>query len=297
MEGATAIISETFDAEQALQLVDEHKITHLVLLGPMAIGMLEHPNFSKYDLSSVRYILYAMGPKKIARDLNAKLPHANLSNAYGLVEGSGLQTWVPIGAAIDDVIDTVGIPLPYCELSIIDTETGKSLPPEQEGEVCTREKTSGTHFMKEYYKKPELTAETIKDGWLHSGDLGRMRKDGYLSLTGRVKDMLKVGGFNIAPAEVEEVLMKHPKIAQASVVGVPDRRLSEVPVAFVILKREQIATAEEIIEFCKPQMANTRVPRHVFLVDEFPITPQAKVQKFKLKEQAVTELGLEGIES
>ena len=166
------------------------------------------------------------------------------------------------------------------------------MPAGKEGEICTREAYPGSMFMKGYYKKPELTAETIRGEWLHSGDLGVMDEEGYVRITGRVKEMFTVGGFNVSPPEIEEFLLKHPKIQMVAVAGVPNERLGEVGAAFIRLKAEQMATAEEIIAFCKGSIADIKVPRHVFFIEEYPINPQGKVQKFKLREQAVRELGL-----
>ena len=140
---------------------------------------------------------------------------------------------------------------------------------------------------------PDITAETVRDGWLHTGDLGKMDRDGYVTITGRLKEMFIVGGFNVSPAEVENILLKHPKIENVSVVGVPDQRLGEIGAAFIILKEGQAATEEEIIAFSKERMSNLRTPKYVLFTDKLPLTPQGKVQKFVLREQAEKELGLE----
>jgi fatty-acyl-CoA synthase len=174
--------------------------------------------------------------------------------------------------------------MPHCETAILDPNTGALLPPGVEGEICTREVFPGSQHMKGYYKKPDITKETIKNGWLHSGDLGKMDEDGYVYLTGRVKEMFTVGGFNVSPPEIENFILKHPKVAGVAVVGVPDKRLGEVGAAFVKLKAHEKATPEEIIEYCKGKIADIKVPRYVYFVDEFPLNPQGKVQKFKLRE-------------
>lgn len=140
---------------------------------------------------------------------------------------------------------------------------------------------------------PEITDETIRDGWLHTGDLGKMDKDGYVTITGRLKEMFIVGGFNVSPPEIENYLLKHPKIGNVAVVGVPDQRLGEIGAAFIILKKGQQASEGEIIEFCKNRLSNLRTPKYLFFTEEFPLTPQGKVQKFILREQAIKELNLE----
>jgi fatty-acyl-CoA synthase len=185
--------------------------------------------------------------------------------------------------------------MPHCELAILDPKTGEAVPPGVEGEICTREVFPGSQHMKGYYKKPDLTAETIKDGWLHSGDLGKLDADGYLYLTGRVKEMFTVGGFNVSPPEIENYLLKHPKVGSVAVVGVPDKRLGDVAAAFVRLKKGETTTAEEIVAFCRGNIADIKVPRYVFFVEEFPLNPQGKVQKFKLREKAVKDLRLSDV--
>ena len=157
----------------------------------------------------------------------------------------------------------------HCILEILDPKTGKILPPGVEGEICTKEVFPGSQHMKGYYKQPELTRETIRNGWLHSGDLGKMDEDGYVYITGRVKEMFTVGGFNVSSPEIENYLLKHPKIANVSVVGVPDERLGEVGAAFIKLKESEKLTAEDIINFCKDKIADIKVPRYVFFLEEF----------------------------
>lgn len=146
--------------------------------------------------------------------------------------------------------------------------------------------------MKGYYKKPELTAQTIVAGWLHSGDLGVVDEEGYFRITGRVKEMFTVGGFNVSPPEIEEFLRKYPKVRNVAVAGVPDERLGEVGAAYIRLKEHETASEEDIIQLCKKKLANMKVPRYVFFVKEFPLNPQGKVQKFKLREQFIKERSL-----
>ncbi|RLA93984.1 MAG: hypothetical protein DRG83_20260 [Deltaproteobacteria bacterium] len=256
--------------------------------------MLNHPDFDRYDLSSLKRITCAgaVVPQTLIKMAKEKLG-LYLMNIYGLSEASGLSTWVPYGDTPDHVEKSVGLPMPHCELAILDPKTGERLPPGVEGEICTREVFPGSQHMKGYYKQPDLTKETIRDGWLHSGDLGYTDEDGYVYLTGRVKEMFTVGGFNVSPPEIENFLLKHPKIENVAVVGVPDKRLGEVGAAFIKLKSGQKASEEEVINFCKGKIADIKVPRYVFFVNEFPLNPQGKIQKFKLREKAIKELGLE----
>ena len=192
------------------------------------------------------------------------------------------------------MVHTVGRILPTCHVKIVDPNTGASLPAGQQGEICTRGVYPGSQVMVGYYNKPEETANAIDaEGWLHSGDLGVLDEEGYLHITGRLKDMLICGGFNVYPAEIEDYLYTHPKIKQVSVIGVPDHRLGEVCMAYVELKEGEHATEQEIIDFCRDKIANIKVPRFVKFVTEFPMTAVGKIQKFKLREMAVKELGLE----
>ncbi len=288
------VAGSRFDPKETLEIIEKERITHAIFVPTMLIDILNHPDFDKYDLSSLKRITCAgaVVPQTLIKMAKEKLG-LYLMNIYGLSEASGLSTWVPYGDTPEHVEKSVGLPMPHCELAILDPRTGEKLPPGTVGEICTREVFPGSQHMKGYYKQPELTKETIRDGWLHSGDLGYMDEDGYVYLTGRVKEMFTVGGFNVSPPEIENFLLKHPKVENVAVVGVPDKRLGEVGAAFIKLKKNQEASEEEIIDFCKGRIADIKVPRYVFFVDEFPLNPQGKIQKFKLREKAIKELGLE----
>lgn len=293
IQGATVVITDRFDAQSFMELIDREKIKHTVFVPTMLIDILNHPDFAKYDLSSLSYAVVggAVVPSKVIKEARERIG-LEVMNAYGLSEASGLSTWVPAGDTAEHVEKTIGLPMPHCEVAILDPRTGEPVPDGQEGEICTRETIPGSQHMKGYYKRPDLTAETIRDRWLHSGDLGRKRPDGYFEITGRVKEMFVVGGFNVSPPEVEGVILSHPKVDNVAVVGVPDQRLGEVGAAFVRLLPGKGATPEEIINFCQERLAKYKVPRYVFFVEEFPLTAQGKVQKFKLREVAIKELGL-----
>ncbi|MGD0485699.1 MAG: AMP-binding protein [Syntrophorhabdales bacterium] len=292
--GATLVVGPSrFDAEQTMKVIQEEKVTYCIFVPTMLLDILNHPRFKDYDLGSFERITCsgAVVPQTLIQAVKEKMG-IYLMNIYGLSEASGLSTWVPYADTPQHIEKSVGLPMPHCELAIRDLKTGEVLPSGLEGEICTREVFLGSQHMKGYYKKPGLTAETIKDGWLYSGDLGRMDEDGYVYLTGRVKEMFTVGGFNVSPPEIENYILRHPAVAGVAVAGIPDKRLGEVCGAFIKLKKGETATADEIIDFCRDKIADIKVPRHVFFVDEFPMNPQGKIQKFKLREKAITNLGL-----
>jgi len=295
LEGCTLVVgSSMFDPKETLEIIESEQITNAIFVPTMLADILNHPDFNKYNLASLKRITCAGAvlPQTLIKLAKDKLG-LYLMNIYGLSEASGLSTWVPYGDTPEHVEKSVGLPMPHCELRILDSNTGERLPADVEGEICTREVFPGSQHMKGYYKKQELTNETIVDGWLHSGDLGKMDKDGYVYITGRIKEMFTVGGFNVSPPEIESYLMKHSKISNVAVVGVPDQRLGEVGAAFVKLKKDQDVSAKEIIDFCHGKISNVKIPKYVFFTDEFPLNPQGKIQKFKLKEKATKELNLE----
>jgi fatty-acyl-CoA synthase len=293
LTGATFVMTNRFLPVDTLKIIEKEKITQAMLVPTTLIDMLAHPDFVRYDLSSLKHVTSAgsVVPSTVIREFKRRTG-VDIMNCYGLAEASGLSTWVAEGDTPEHVEKTVGLAMPHCEVAILDVNTGKVLPPDQEGEICTREAFPGSQHMKGYYKKPELTSETIRGGWLHSGDLGKMDEDGYVYITGRVKEMYTVGGFNVSPPEIEGFLLKHPKIEAISVVGVPDERLGEVGAAFIRLKKGETCTESEIIQFCNENIADIKVPRYVFFVDEFPLNPQGKVQKFKQREWVVEKMKL-----
>ena len=297
LSGGTLVVAPSrFDPEETMEIIQREQITNCIFVPTMLLDIVNHPHFDQYNLRSLKRITAAgaVVPQTLIQMAKDKLG-LYLMNIYGLSEASGLSTWVPYGDTPEHVEKSVGLPMPHCELAILDPKTGEAVPPGVEGEICTREVFPGSQHMKGYYKKPDLTAETIKDGWLHSGDLGKLDADGYLYLTGRVKEMFTVGGFNVSPPEIENYLLKHPKVGSVAVVGVPDKRLGDVAAAFVRLKKGETTTAEEIVAFCRGNIADIKVPRYVFFVEEFPLNPQGKVQKFKLREKAVKDLRLSDV--
>jgi fatty-acyl-CoA synthase len=296
--GATLVILEAFDAGEVLKAIERERITATTLLVPTMVRMmLESPDFSKYDISSFKRTYVGGAP--VTRDLfelmRDKMGMEVVLSHYGMVESYGPVVVLGPGDSEDQIINTVGYPLPHILVKIIDPNTGEKLAPEQEGEICLKGAWPEIRISSGYYNNPEKTAELIdKDGWLHMGDVGQIRKkDGYLKVTGRIKDMVIVGGYNVYPAEVEQTLVRHPAVNEVAVVGVPDKRLGEVPMAFVQLRDGETCSENDITEFCRSRISGMKVPKYVQFVDEFPLTLQGKIQKFKMRDTAIREMRLE----
>ncbi|GAB6081339.1 AMP-binding protein [Desulfuromonas carbonis] len=290
--GSTMVPVETFNPEQVLQTVEAERCTALHGVPTMFIAELEHPAFHRYDLSSLRTGIMAGSPcptevmKRVIRDMHA----SEITIAYGQTESSPVITQTRTDDPIELRVATVGRALPNVEVKIVDIETGASLPPGKQGELCTR----GYLVMKGYYQMPEETARAIDpDGWLHTGDLAVMDENGYCKITGRIKNMIIRGGENIYPREIEEFLYTHPKVADVQVYGVPDRKYGEQVMAAVKLKEGVACSEEEIRDFCKGRIANYKIPYYVKFVDEYPMTASGKIQKFKLRDMAIRDLSLE----
>ena len=206
------------------------------------------------------------------------------------VPGPPVITMTRTGDTLERRVSTVGTAIPNVEVKLVDPETGEDVPVGDQGELLTR----SFMVMKGYYNLPEATASAIdQDGWLHTGDLATVDEDGYYRITGRLKDMIIRGGENIYPREIEEFLYTHPKIADVQVIGVPDERFVEEVMAWVMLKPGETADAEEIREFCKGKIAHYKIPRYIKMATEFPMTVTGKVQKFRMREMAIEELGLQ----
>ncbi len=290
--GSAMVPVEIFDPLKVLQTVEAEKCTAVHGVPTMFIAELEHPDFSKFDLSSLRSGIMAGSPcpievmKRVIRDMHA----SEITIAYGLTEASPVITQTRTDDPVELRVATVGRALPDVEVKIIDIETGASLPPGKQGELCTR----GYLVMKGYYKMPEETARAIDgEGWLHTGDIAIMDENGYCKITGRIKQMIIRGGENIYPREIEEFLYTHPKISDVQIYGVPDKKYGEQVMAAVILKKGMEMTEEEVRDFCKDRIANYKIPRYVKFVEGYPMTASGKIQKFKLREIAIKELNLE----
>jgi fatty-acyl-CoA synthase len=287
--GATLYMSQRFDAKETMEIIQEEKCTTMFGLDTMYLMMIQHPDFEKYDLSSLKKGFSSGNPEALKKIINM-IGIEGLTNLYGLSE-------VGSNATIGDREDSVerrcefnGRPHPGMEIRIVDPQTRKTLPPKTPGEIAIR----GFSLMKGYYKKPKETQEALdKDGWLYTGDLGQLDSEGYLQFLGRIKDTYRVGGENVSAQDVENFYMQHPKVLRACAIGVPDERLIEAGMVFIDLKKGETATEKEMIDYAKGRIAPFKVPRHVKFTHDFPMTGSGKIQKFILKENAVKDLGLE----
>jgi fatty-acyl-CoA synthase len=288
--GACLLTTPSFDPGESLRIMARERCTLVSGNDTMFLMMMSHPSFDRSRLQ-LRGGWGAAGPQvmqQIMTDLGAR----ELCFAYGLSEASPNVVMSAHDEPADIRAAGLALPLDGVALRIIDAESGRDLPADQPGEILVR----GWTVMKGYYDMPEQTAQAIDpDGWLHTGDLGALTADGRLRFIGRVKDMFRVGGENVAPADIEEVLHAHPKVAHAQVIGVPDPRLGEVAAAYVRLKDGAAATPEELVGWCRERCANFKVPRYLKIVDSFEtigMTGSAKVQKTKLRAQALIDFGL-----
>jgi len=290
--GAAMIPVEIFDPLKVLQTVEKEKCTALHGVPTMFIAELEHPEFSKFDLSSLRTGIMAGSncPIEVMKKVISQMNATDITIAYGQTESSPVITQTRTDDAIELRVSTVGRALPDVEVKIVDIETGETLPPGKQGELCTR----GYLVMKGYYKMPDETAKAIDaEKWLHTGDLAIMDENGYCKITGRIKNMIIRGGENIYPREIEEFLYTHPKVSDIQVYGVPDRKYGEQVMAAIILKKGVEMAEDEVRDYCHGKIANYKIPKYVRFVDAYPMTASGKIQKFKLRDMAIKELSLE----
>ena len=292
LAGSTQVVMEVFDPEEALRLIERERVTIFSGVPTMFITILGHPGFRDYNLRSLR--TGTIGAAPVPVEMMRKIldrEHGlgmDATVVYGLTEATGGTHFTRLGDPIEQRVSTVGRVTPELVDRIVDPTTGRECAIGTEGEVCVK----GPSLMLGYYKQPEATADKIRDGWLHTGDMGVTDAQGYLRITGRLSDMIIVGGFNTYPAEIENFYLRHPKILDVSIVGVPDPVLGEVVMAFVIPKAGASLTAQEIRDFAKDQIANFKIPKYVEIVSEFPLTGSGKVKKFKQKAWAVETYGL-----
>ncbi|MGH7355870.1 MAG: AMP-binding protein [Candidatus Rokuibacteriota bacterium] len=291
LAGSTQVLMDVFEPEEAMRLIESERVTLFSGVPTMFITILGHPKFGTYDLGSLRTGTIGAAPVPI--EMLRKILDSDhglgmdATVVYGLTEATGGTHFTRRGDPIDKRVSTVGRVTPELVDRIVDPATGRDCGSGEEGEVCVK----GPSLMLGYYKRPEATAEKIRNGWLHTGDMGIKDAEGFLRITGRLGDMIIVGGFNTYPAEIENFYLRHPKILDVSVVGVPDPVLGEVVMAFVIPLAGEALAPGEIVDFGRGQIANFKVPKHVEVVREFPLTGSGKVQKFKQRAWAIETYG------
>ena len=289
--GSTMVYpAEAFDPLATLQAVAEERCTALYGVPTMFIAQLDHPEFARFDLESLRTGIMAGSPCpiEVMKKVQSQMNMSEVTIAYGMTETSPVSTQCATDDPVERRVSTVGQVLPHIEIKIVDAE-GKAVPRGETGEFCTR----GYSVMKGYWNDAEKTAEAIDEaGWMHTGDLAIMDEQGYVNIVGRLKDMVIRGGENVYPREIEEFLYRHPKIQDVQVIGVPDPRYGEEICAWIKLHDGKTATAEEIREFCKGEIAHYKIPRYIEFVAEFPMTITGKIQKFVMREQTIKKLGL-----
>lgn len=284
--------AETFDAGATLKAIESCRCTAVYGVPTMFIALFEHADYSKRDVTSLRTGIMAGSPCPIAlmKRVTGEMGAREMTVGYGETEAAPLLTQTVVDDPLEIRVGTVGHPLPGVKVKIVCTETGAELPDGQSGEVCGR----GHGIMLGYYREPGRTAEAIDaDGWLHTGDLGMREPNGCYRITGRLKDMIIRGGENIYPREIEEHLYRHPAVEEVQIVGVPDRKYGEEILAWIKLRSGQSVTADEIKAYCRSQLAHCKTPRYVQFVEGFPTTVTGKIQKFRIREMAIEQLGLQ----
>jgi long-chain acyl-CoA synthetase len=277
--GITLVLMERFQPLEFLRNIQKYKVTCFHLVPSMYYAILHLKEFESFDLSSLRWLVVFGAPSdpRSLRRLELYCPQAHLLNGWGLTETCPPNTVIPLGSK---KIESVGKPAPWVEIKIVGDEDNE-LPQGQVGEIVIR----GWVVMAGYYKDPKATAEVIRNGWFHTGDLGRFDEERFLYISGRKKDMIKVSGEIVYSLEVENAILKHPAVAEAAVVGMPDKLRGELVKAFIVLKKDALAPAEDIRSFCREHLAHFKVPHSVEFRDALPKTTSGKIQKEKLKMQ------------
>lgn len=279
-KGACLVLMEAFDAGIALQRIEEEGITLIYAFETMFFDMMNHPDFNRYSRASLRSGICPV-PPYVAKQVLEKFCH--VANGYGMTETTSLTSLSLPDDPFDKIINSNGKPLPGFSVKVVDPDTGDELPANHSGELCVK----GHPVMLGYYKKPEETKKVIdQDGWFHTGDRANLDEEGYVHIVGRIKDMIRVGGENVDPVEVEAMLSKHPSVYRVSVVSMPHERLGEAVAAFVQLRENMSVPPTELIDYCKNKIASFKIPKKIFFIDEFPMTPTGKIQKYLLRERA-----------
>jgi len=292
--GACVVIpAPGFDPVATLQAVVEQRCTSLYGVPTMFIAELAVPGFADYDLTSLRTGIMAGSPcpAEVMKRVISEMHMDEVTICYGMTETSPVSTQTRADDSLDRRVSSVGRVHPHVEVKVVDPDTDLPVPAGQPGEFCTR----GYSVMLGYWNEPEKTADVLRNGWMHTGDLATMDDEGYLNIVGRIKDMVIRGGENVYPREIEEFLYTHPDVVDAQVIGVPDERYGEELMAWVRLRAgAQPLSAEDLRAFCTGKLAHYKVPRYVHVVDEFPMTVTGKIRKVQMREEAVEILGLPG---
>jgi fatty-acyl-CoA synthase len=292
-EGSTVYPLLAFDPTKALQVISAERLFRSGGVSTTIQALLLHPDRASYDLSSLKVVGSGGAPVPLflMEQVKDRLG-ADVYICFGQTEGSCCITMTLADDPFELKAATVGKPLPHLEVKITDPATGQIVPVGQRGELCYR----GFLVMAGYYQMPQKTAEVMDaDGWLHSGDLATMNAQGYLNIVGRLKEMVIRGGENLFPVEIEEFLIRHPKVANAQVVGVPDAFFGEELLAVVIPRSGEELSEAELRAYCQGQISHQKIPRYFQFVESYPVTGSGKVQKFVLREQAIKALGLEEV--
>ncbi|MEV6624721.1 AMP-binding protein [Amycolatopsis sp. NPDC051106] len=292
--GACMVIpAPAFDPKATLEAVAAEQCTSLYGVPTMFIAELNHPDFASFDLSSLRTGIMAGSPcpVEVMKQVIDRMGMSEVSICYGMTETSPVSTQTRSDDSIERRVSTVGRVGPHLEVKVVDPETGLTVPRGEPGELCTR----GYSVMLGYWEQADKTAEAIDAArWMHTGDLAVMDTDGYVNITGRIKDMVIRGGENLYPREIEEFLYTHPDILDAQVIGVPDEKYGEELMAWVRMREgASPLTAEKVREFCEGKLARYKIPRYVHVVEEFPMTVTGKVRKVEMREKSISLLGLE----
>jgi fatty-acyl-CoA synthase len=290
--GTVVLPGEAFDAEACLHTIQDERCTTLYGVPTMFIAQLSHSSFDTFALGSLRTGIMAGAPCpiEVMRKAMDRMNLRDITICYGMTETSPVSFQSTTDDELNLRVSTVGCIHPHVECKIIDPASGRIVPRGTPGELCSR----GYLVMLGYWDNEAATREAIDAGrWMHTGDLAVMRDDGYVNIVGRIKDMVIRGGDNLYPREIEEFLYTHPKIADVQVIGVPDEKYGEELCAWVQLKPGETASAEEIREFCRGQIASVKIPRYIRFTDSFPMTVTGKIQKYKMRETSIAELGLD----
>lgn len=283
--------SEGFDPEKTLQCISQEKCTGLHGVPTMFIAEMNHPNFSKYDLSTLRtgIIAGSLAPASVMSRIISEMHLSEITNGYGMTETSPVSLQTNTDDDQKKRCTTVGTIHEHLEVKVVD-EQGKTLATGQKGELCTK----GYSVMSGYWNNPTKTKECIdNDGFMHTGDLAVIDEEGYVAIVGRIKDIIIRGGENIYPGEIEDFLLTHPKVSQVSIVGVPDRVFGEQLCAWVNPRSGMSVTEQELRDYCKEKIAHFKIPKYWLFRDVFPMTVTGKIQKFAMRDQSVEILGLQ----